>query len=233
MRPSALQKAVKRRVKGGLLHCKRMPFANGLVYSWLRVRFARCPITRHVRGCFRRAAVDVLPVLLKISGNNDSRNVYFLYLCGRLLCLSYRGTRLVTLTIHITTMNNNTYSRAACLLVLVFSACLLGYSKPVETKYLSTVPQYITYDGAPSAFRIAAAGRAADICVSDKDWPGVRRAAADLGDDIRKVTGTAARVVTSDKAAQASIVVGTIGKSPLIDGLVKAGKLDVDSIRGR
>lgn len=109
-------------------------------------------------------------------------------------------------------MNNNTYSRAACLLVLVFSACLLGYSKPVETKYLSTVPQYITYDGAPSAFRIAA---------------------ADLGDDIRKVTGTAARVVTSDEAAQASIIVGTIGKSPLIDGLVKAGKLDVDSIRGR
>ena len=215
------------------MHCKMTPFANGLVYSWLRVRFARCPITRHARGCFRRAAVDVLPVLLKISGNNDSRNVYFLYLCGRLLCLSYRGTRLVTLTIHITTMNNNTYSRAACLLVLVFSACLLGYSKPVETKYLSNVPQYITYDGAPSAFRIAAAGRAADICVSDKDWQGVRRAAADLGDDIRKVTGTAARVVTSDKAAQASIIVGTIGKSPLIDGLVKAGKLDVDSIRGR
>ena len=69
--------------------------------------------------------------------------------------------------------------------------------------------------------------------LSDKDWPGVRRAAADLGDDIRKVTGTAARVVTSDEAAQASIIVGTIGKSPLIDGLVKAGKLDVDSIRGR
>ena len=87
-----------------------------------------------------------------------------------------------------------------------------------------------------SRFCIAENGEAATIVVDDNDWPGVIRAARDLGDDVRKVTGKAADVMTADGKAevgQGHIVVGTIGKSRLIDKLVKRRKIDVKAVRGQ
>lgn len=120
----------------------------------------------------------------------------------------------------------------AAFLAFLF-ACVAAQAKPVDTKYLSNVPQYVLHESAPGAFRLAAGGTAASILVSGEDWQGVVRAAGDLGQDIGRVTGTAAQVVKADTPRQGSIIVGTIGKSPLIDGLVKAGKLDVDGVRGQ
>lgn len=120
----------------------------------------------------------------------------------------------------------------AAFLAFLF-ACVAAQAKPVDTKYLSNVPQYVLHESAPGAFRLAAGGTAASILVSGEDWQGVIRAASDLGQDIGRVTGTAAQVVKADTPRQGSIIVGTIGKSPLIDGLVKAGKLDVDGVRGQ
>lgn len=120
----------------------------------------------------------------------------------------------------------------AAFLAFLF-ACVAAQAKPVDTKYLSNVPQYVLHESAPGAFRLAAGGTAASILVSGEDWQGVVRAVGDLGQDIGRVTGTAAQVVKADTPRQGSIIVGTIGKSPLIDGLVKAGKLDVDGVRGQ
>lgn len=120
----------------------------------------------------------------------------------------------------------------AAFLAFLF-ACVAAQAKPVDTKYLSNVPQYVLHESAPGAFRLAVGGAAASILVSGEDWQGVVRAAGDLGQDIGRVTGTAAQVVKADTPRQGSIIVGTIGKSPLIDGLVKAGKLDVDGVRGQ
>ena len=120
----------------------------------------------------------------------------------------------------------------AAFLAFLF-ACVAAQAKPVDTKYLSNVPQYVLHESAPGAFRLAAGGTAASILVSGEDWQGVVRAAGDLGDDVRKVTGTAAQVVTADAPRRGAIIVGTIGKSPLIDGLVSAGRLNVDGVRGQ
>ena len=117
-------------------------------------------------------------------------------------------------------------------LVLFLMTCAAAPAKPVGTKYLNTVPQYVQYEASPQAFRVAAGGTAADIIVSAADWQGVVRAAGDLGQDIGRVTGTAAQIVKADAPRQGSIVVGTIGKSPLIDGLVKSGRLNVDGVKG-
>ncbi len=73
-------------------------------------------------------------------------------------------------------------------------------------------------------FCIASKGRTATIVVDDNDWKGVLRAANNLGDDVRKVSGTAAPVVESAAVPQqpqqpASIIAGTIGKSRLVDRL--------------
>ena len=82
-------------------------------------------------------------------------------------------------------------------------------------------------------FCIAKDGKTATIVVDEQDWKGVIRAANDLGDDVRKVTGTASPVVRGFAADKGLIIVGTIGKSRLIDRLIKQKKLDVKKIKGR
>ena len=91
---------------------------------------------------------------------------------------------------------------------------------------------------AQERFCIAKDGKAATILVDENDWKGVIRAAHDLGDDVKKVTGTAAEVVESNSLTShilplTSIYVGTIGKSRIIDRLIKQKKLDVKIIKGR
>ena len=85
-------------------------------------------------------------------------------------------------------------------------------------------------------FCIAKDGKAATIVVDENDWKGVLRAANDLSDDVRKVTGTAAAVMVNGQRSmvngQWSIIVGTIGKSKLIDRLIKQKKIDVKKIKG-
>ena len=81
-------------------------------------------------------------------------------------------------------------------------------------------------------FCIAKDGNTAAIVVDEQDWKGVIRAANDLGDDVRKVTGTACPVV-SDLPADKSILIGTIGKSRIIDKLIKQKKLNVKDIKGK
>ena len=87
-------------------------------------------------------------------------------------------------------------------------------------------------------FCIAKDGKAASIVVDEKDWVGVIRAARDLGDDVRRVTGTASAVEIENgklkiENGTGTIYVGTIGKSRLIDGLVKQRKLDVNKVKGQ
>ena len=91
----------------------------------------------------------------------------------------------------------------------------------------------VTAQTAPQ-FCIAQNGRVAPIVVDGDDWAGVIRAANDLGDDVRKVTGVAAAVMTGKAITeQGCIIAGTIGKSRLIDQLVKRRKIDVKAVRGQ
>ena len=84
-------------------------------------------------------------------------------------------------------------------------------------------------------FCIASKNKTATIVVDENDWKGVIRAANDLGDDVRKVSGTVAAVVGSAAVPQQSdvIIVGTIGKSRTIDHLIKQKKIDVKKVRGQ
>ncbi|WP_330290569.1 glycosyl hydrolase 115 family protein [Streptomyces sp. NBC_00576] len=82
---------------------------------------------------------------------------------------------------------------------------------------------YISFTG--GAFAVVGA----PVVVSAEDHPGVVRVAGDLRDDIERVTG----VRPAATVAREVILVGTIGRSPLIDGLIRAGKLDVTGIAGR
>ncbi len=93
-------------------------------------------------------------------------------------------------------------------------------------------------------FCLANNGKTATIIVSDNDWKGVIRAARDLSDDVRKVTGTASQFdLQSENSVgklpherqnlKGSILVGTIGRSRTIDALIKQKKIDVSKVRGQ
>jgi glycosyl hydrolase family 115 (putative glucuronidase) len=93
---------------------------------------------------------------------------------------------------------------------------------------------YISFSATPGGFPLVAGGKAAPIVVSASDHPGVVRAVGDLQADVERVTGVKPAVATDGVPAQSDVVlVGTIGKSPLVDKLVAAGKLDVSAIAGR
>ena len=81
-------------------------------------------------------------------------------------------------------------------------------------------------------FCIVKDGKAATIVVDGQDWKGVIRAADDLADDVRKVCGTTCKISNGTTAGKGCIVVGTIGKSRVIDKLVMQKKLDVNKVKG-
>ena len=87
----------------------------------------------------------------------------------------------------------------------------------------------------PERFDIVKDGKATPIVIDENDWKGVLRAANNLSDDVRKVTGVASPVKfdTSVPLHQPSIIVGTIGKSQIIDKLIKKKKLNVKQIKDR
>ena len=82
-------------------------------------------------------------------------------------------------------------------------------------------------------FCIAKDGKTATIVVDENDWKCVTRAANDLSDDVRKVSGVASPIANSQLPIANSILIGTIGKSRIIDKLIKQKKLDVKPIKGK
>jgi hypothetical protein len=90
---------------------------------------------------------------------------------------------------------------------------------------------YILTKAAPGAFPIVEGKTAAAVCVDPADWPGVARAAADLRLDIVRVTD--AIPGNGDILTANSIIIGTIGRSALIDQLIREKKIDVSGVAGK
>ncbi|WP_328468118.1 glycosyl hydrolase 115 family protein [Actinoplanes sp. NBC_00393] len=94
---------------------------------------------------------------------------------------------------------------------------------------------YLSNRSGPGRFPLVARGKAAPIVAAANDHAGVLRVAGDLQSDLHAATGVRPAVSTAGEipAGAEPVIVGTIGRSTLIDRLVKAGKLDVRGIAGR
>ena len=111
----------------------------------------------------------------------------------------------------------------------------------IKTKYfilLIAVVLSLRGKAQTERFCIANKGITASIIVDENDCKGVIRAAHDLGDDVRKVTGfpSQVRLLSSDSPGMKqpkSIIVGTIGKSRIIDRIIRQKKLDVSKVKGQ
>lgn len=92
---------------------------------------------------------------------------------------------------------------------------------------------YIATQPASGSFALVANGVAAPLVVNSMDYPGVVRVVTDLQADIQRVTQQKPDIAndTVPSGAKLAVLVGTVGNSPLIDGLVNAGKLDVSDLK--
>ncbi|CDO68743.1 Glycoside Hydrolase Family 115 protein [Trametes cinnabarina] len=98
----------------------------------------------------------------------------------------------------------------------------------------------VSFKASHSNFPIVSNRKATPILLSPDEWGGVQRTAFDFASDIEQVTGIKPTLknVTSPRNSFSSfgsqvVIVGTLGKSSLIDEIVNRTKLDVSSIEGK
>lgn len=121
-------------------------------------------------------------------------------------------------------------SRLRLTFLVALTCCML----PLSASALGE-PQYVVNTPAAGDFALVAGHTAAPLIVSRNDWWGVIHAAGDLRTDIDHVTGVEPTLLRAPAKinAQNAVLIGTIGKSPLIDTLIRQHKLDVTGIAGQ
>jgi hypothetical protein len=122
-------------------------------------------------------------------------------------------------------------ARSGPLFVLLLAAA--GFVAPATPAHAQPAA-YVAAERADGSFPLVADGRAAPLFVSDQDWPGVVRAARDLQADVERVSRVRPGLTVGAAPAGSPVVlIGTIGRSPVIDRLVRDGKLDVSGVAGK
>jgi len=119
------------------------------------------------------------------------------------------------------------FRRAALVLSIVVLISFARHASALgETPFVDTA-------FAPGDFALVDA-QTADILVATNDWPGVIRAAGDLAKDVNRVTGKSPAIVNDPKpAGKNAVIIGTIGKSGIIDRLIQEKKIDASEIAGK
>jgi len=93
---------------------------------------------------------------------------------------------------------------------------------------------YISAKDGPGYFRLAANGTSSPLCISETEYPGVILAVKSLQKDIKAVTTSTPALLTGKAGkSKLAIIIGTLGKNPLIDKLVRQKKLNVAGITGK
>ena len=94
--------------------------------------------------------------------------------------------------------------------------------------------RYVSPQCSPGCFTIADRQQLASIYVDPDDYAGVIRAARDLQADINRITGRTPQLLNRQSEISApAIIVGTVGKSPILARLIAEKRLDVSSISGK
>ena len=79
---------------------------------------------------------------------------------------------------------------------------------------------------------VSTGGSPSVISYDDSDFPGVVRAIHDLQNDVESVTGKRPLIAAENEVPEYEIIIGTLGKSKVIDQLVQSKKLDLKDLKG-
>jgi hypothetical protein len=119
------------------------------------------------------------------------------------------------------------YAKAFVLLIFYFAAL-------ASHGFALGQPRYVENNSHPGYFTIAKPSAVTSLYVDGEEYSGVVRAAADLKEDINRVTGQTAIINKDPKDAGLGVIlIGTIGKSRIIDGMIRDKKIDVSAISGK
>jgi hypothetical protein len=110
---------------------------------------------------------------------------------------------------------------------------VLLFSLPSHSTFALGETNYVETDRSIGGFPLYDA-EVAKILVATNDWPGVKRAARDLANDLERVTEKTTAIFNDIKAAGKNVVlIGTIGQSEFIDRLIREKKIDATEIAGK
>ncbi|RVU40156.1 glycosyl hydrolase [Rheinheimera riviphila] len=125
------------------------------------------------------------------------------------------------------------------LLKLRLTSLLIGGSAALLfSLQTQALPGDYLVKGAPAKedFALVGAAAQADIYIDSNDYPGLQRAVKSLQQDIQNVSGRLLKSgsnFSSNSKSSTLLIIGSLGKSALLDQLVSTGKLDVSAIAGR
>jgi len=112
----------------------------------------------------------------------------------------------------------------ACWLWLALASDLLALGQP---QCVATMPE-------KGGFQICETGAVAAVSVDTNDFPGVVRAVGDLQNDLMQVTGLTPKMFFGKKISGPNVIlIGAIGRSRIIDELIRAKKIDATDIAGK
>ena len=116
---------------------------------------------------------------------------------------------------------------------LLFFNTILILSFYIFNFQASAGDSYITTKNGQNLFSLVADGQSSPICVSSQDYPGVLRVTEHLQADIMQVTGIEPEIIMDETTGKAIVIIGTIGKNPVIDKLIKEKKINAEKVINR
>ncbi|MCX2492708.1 glycosyl hydrolase 115 family protein [Pedobacter sp. PF22-3] len=116
--------------------------------------------------------------------------------------------------------------------LLILSTIWVNYTKAqtslgLEKQFIQETRRY------KDDFALIDGGEAANIFYDENDYKGVIRAIGDLSQDFFSVSGVKPELKSVKPSGKAVILIGTLGKSKLIDQFVSSGKLNIAPISGK
>ncbi len=116
----------------------------------------------------------------------------------------------------------------------LFLSLLLLPALPVFGERLGIGVDLVETNPSEKTFPLVSPDHVSSIHLDAGEHQGVTRAAGDLQADVERVSGKLPDLRRGiPSAAKAVVLIGTLGKSPLIDGLAKSGKINARSIAGK
>ena len=117
----------------------------------------------------------------------------------------------------------------------ILSFLLLLFLFGISIKSYAINPEkYVVNMAATENFPLVSKGKTASILVSKNDFPGVLRVAGHLENDLFKVSDLHPK--RSSEISETSdfvLIIGTLGKSEIIDQLAREGKIDASVLKGK
>jgi len=124
---------------------------------------------------------------------------------------------------------------ANLLSALCFTLALANTARgEVAVSGVASPTNFVSEQAVSGYFSLVSSGAVADVFVDAGDWQVAQIAARDLAGDVERVTGRKPSLKQNTEGlTENTVLVGTLGSSPVIDRLVREGRLELEDVQGQ